>query len=207
MNAHKEALKSWCRTEALPKRFWRPCEVPNPCQRRSQEGTFSKLYSTLPSRLFKRGKQACFLSYRASLEVVKIVFFLRKINDFEGSAIIVFLLFTPSFWPPMRCQKPFKMSPKSTSEGYQIRFLFAKASMIASSIDFGSKMTSQTTPKSVKKLFLTLGAPPLEATTQFRSILDPFGSDLGPHWGRFWKPEWLQNHWMKLNFKRFWHRI
>ena len=153
MNAHKKTLKTWCQTEALPKRFWRPCEVPNPCQRRSQEGTFSELYSIFPSRLFKRGKQACFLSYRASLEVVKIVFFLRKINDFEGSAIIVFLLFTPSFWSPMRCQKPFKMNPKSTSEGYQIRLLFTKASKIASKTNFGSNMTSQSSLKSAPNRF------------------------------------------------------
>ena len=153
MNAYKKTLKTWCQTEALPKRFWRPCEVPNPCQRRSQEGTFSELYSIFPSRLFKRGKQACFLSYRTSLEVVKIMFFLRKINDFEGSAIIGSLLFTSSFWPPMRCQKPSKMGPKSTSEAYQIRLLFAKAFKIASNTNFGSKMTSQSSPKSAPNRF------------------------------------------------------
>ena len=153
MNAHKEALKTSCQTEALPKRFWRPYEAPNPCQRRCQEGTFSELYSVFPSRLFKRGKQACFLSYRTSLEVVEIMFFLRKMNDFEGSAIIVFLLFTPSFGPPMRCPKPFKMSPKSTSEVYQIRLLFAKALKIVSKTDFDSKMTSQSSPKSVPNRF------------------------------------------------------
>ena len=193
MNAHKKTLKTWCRTEALPKRFWRPCEVPNPCQRRSQEGTFSELYSIFPSRLFKRGKQACFLSYRASLEVVKIVFFLRKINDFEGSAIIVFLLFSPSFWAHMRCQKPFKMSPKSTSEGYQIRLLFAKAFKIASKINFGSIMTSQGSPKSTPNRSKQGRARPLEAKTQFRSILDLFGSDLGPHWGPCWTSTWCLN--------------
>ena len=193
MNAFKKALKTWCCTEALPKCFWRPSEVPNPCQRRSQEGTFSELYSIFPSRLFKRGKQTCFLSYRTSLEVVKIVFFLWKINDFEGSAIIVFLLFTPSFWPPMRCQKPFKMSPKSTSEGYQIRLLFAKAFKIASKINFGSNMTSRGSPKSTPNRSKQGIARPLEANTQFRSILDLFGRDLGPHWGRFWTLTWCQH--------------
>ena len=170
-----------------------PKHRPNRCQRRSQQGTCSKLYSILPSRLFKRRKQACFLSYRTSLEVVEIVFILRKINDFEGSAIIVFLLFSPSFWAHMRYQKPFKMSPKSTSEGYQIRLLFTKAFKIASKINFGSNMTSRGSPKSTPNRSKQNVARPLKAKTQFRLILDLFGSDLGPHWGPFWTSTWCQN--------------
>ena len=134
-----------------------------------------------------------FLSYRTCLDVVKLIFFFRKINDFEGSAIIVSLLFTPSFGPPMRCPKPFKMSPKSTSEGYQIRLLFAKAFKIASKTNFGSIMTSQGSPKSIPNRSKQGIARPLEAKTQFRSILDLFGSDLGPHWGPFWTSTWCQN--------------
>ena len=175
------ATQVWCRDD------------PNPCPRRSHQGTFSELYSIFPSRHFKRRKQACFLSYRTSLQVVEIVFFLWKINDFEGSAIIVFLLFSPSFWAHMRCQKPFKMSPKSTSEGYQIRLLFAKAFKIASKTNFGSIMTSQGSPKSTPNRSKQGIARPLEAKTQFRSILDLFGSDLGPHWGPFWTSTWCQN--------------
>ena len=114
-------------------------------------------------------------------------------NDFEGSAIIVSLLFTPSFGPPMRCPKPFKMNPKSTSEGYQIRLLFAKAFKIASKTNFGSNMTSQSSPKSAPNRLKQISARPLEAKTQFRSILDLFGSDLGPHWGPFWTSTWCQN--------------
>ena len=115
---------------------------------RSQEGIFSELYSIFISRLFKRGKQACFLSYRTSLEVLKLLIFHGEINDFEGSAINASLLFTPSFGPSMRYQKPLKMRHKSTSEGYQIKLCFKKAFKIASETDFDAKMASQTSPKS-----------------------------------------------------------
>ena len=80
--------------------------------------------------------------YTRSLEVVKIVIFLRKSNDFEESAILLSLLFPPSFGPPMRPQKPFKMKPKSGSEGYEIKFLFEKAFKNDSDTDFDSKMPS-----------------------------------------------------------------
>ena len=76
------------------------------------------------------------------LQVVKIVIFLRKINDFEESAILLSLLFPPSFGPPMRPQKPFKMKPKSGSEGYEIKLPFEKAFKNDSDTDFDSKMPS-----------------------------------------------------------------
>ena len=77
-----------------------------------------------------------------SLEVVKIVIFLRKINDFEESATLLSLLFPPSFGPPMRPQKPFKIRPKSGSDGYEMKFLFEKAFKNDSDTDFDSQMLS-----------------------------------------------------------------
>ena len=103
-----------------------------------------------------------------------------KINDFEGSTIIVALFFTPPFGLSTRSPKPCKMSPKSISEGYQIRLLFAKASKMASKTNFGSNMTSQSSPRSAPNRLKQEMARALEAKTQFRSILDLFGSDLGP---------------------------
>ena len=137
----------------LSETFWDPPKSQKStwswCPRGEVAQIFSELYSNPQSGGFQRGEEVSFLRSMTSLEVVKIVIFLWKINDFEGSAINVSLPFTPSFGPSMRYQKPFKMSPTSTSEGYQIRLLFSKAFKIASKTDFCSKITSQSSSKSV----------------------------------------------------------
>ena len=89
----------------------------------------------------------------------------------------------------MRYQKPLKMSPTSTSEGYHIKLCFEKAFKIASEVDFDSKMASQTPPKSAPNRWLEASAWFFEAKTLFTSILDVFWSDLGPHWEQFWNSE------------------
>ena len=77
-----------------------------------------------------------------SLEVVKIVIFHRKINDFEESATLQSLRILPPFGPSMRPQKFLKINPKSGSEGYEIKLLFEKAFKNDSDTDFDSKMPS-----------------------------------------------------------------
>ena len=94
------------------------------------------------------------------LEVVQIVIVLRKFNDFEGSALILSLPWNPLFGSFGRSQKPFKRSPKSISEGYQIRLIFAKAFKIASKTDFDSKMTSQSPSKRLPKRHQNLPETP-----------------------------------------------
>ena len=81
------------------------------------------------------------------------------------------------------------MGPTSTSEGYQIKLCFEKAFKIASEADFDSKMASQTPPKSAPNRWLEVSARLFEAKTLFALILDPFWSDLGPHWEQFWTSE------------------
>ena len=116
-----------------------------------------------------------------SLEVVKVVIFIGKINDFEESTTIQSLRITPPFGPPMRPQKPLKMRPKSTSEGYQIKLLFEKAFKNASDSDFDSKITPKPPPQSRPKQLQKLSPPPFDTILQFRSILDHFGIDFRPH--------------------------
>jgi len=79
------------------------------------------------------------------------VIFLRKINDFEESAILQSLRITSLFGSPIRLQTPFEMSSKSIYLEYQIKLCFEKAFKNALDTDFGSKMTSRTTPKSNPK--------------------------------------------------------
>ena len=84
-----------------------------------------------------------------SLEIVKVVIFLLKINDFEGYALFLSLPLIPFFGPLGRSQKPLKRRPKSTPERYQIQLCLERSLKIASETELGSKMTSQTTPKSL----------------------------------------------------------
>ena len=85
------------------------------------------------------------------LEVAKVEIFLWKIDDLEGSALILSLPLNPLFGSLGRSQKPLKRSPKSISEGYQIQLRLERSFIIASKTDLASKMTLQTAPKSVPK--------------------------------------------------------
>ena len=121
--------------------------MPNCCPRGYFFATFLE-----PSikRLSERIRSP-FLRFMRLLEVAKVAIFLWKINDLEGSALILSLPWNPFFGSLGRSQKPLKRSPKSTSEGYQIQLRLERSFIIASKTDLGSKMTPQTAPKSVPK--------------------------------------------------------
>ena len=113
----------------------------------------------------------------------------------------VFVSYFPRLGPPRRPQKPFKRSPKSSSEEYQMKLRLERAFKIASKIDFGSKSIPRLPPNRLQNRFqsgLPLGSP---SHTIFwgckrllSSILDNFGIDLGPPWEWFWTLKWCQIH-------------
>ena len=110
---------------------------------------------------------------------------------------------------------------KASSEEEQNKLPFERAFKIASEINFGFKMTSQSAsklfPKSVQKWSLPIGARHHDARrlwdgqerswTPLGSILEPqlvsnhFRSDFGFHWDRFWSSNWCQNHETVKKFK------
>ena len=123
-----------CNREAFPKQFRSVFEASKERQRRSRGGTFSHRLSMSFSGRFKRRNTLTSLPFSTYLRHAKSVFFRRKIYDFEASAGILLLLLSPPFSYPMRPQNPFRMSSKSSSEGYQIQPRFMKGFKIASKL-------------------------------------------------------------------------
>ena len=87
------------------------------------EATFLEVCVMSLSSHLKRGYEASFLFIATPLEVVELVFFLRKINDFKGSPIIVSLMVAPSSLAPMKPQNQCKTSLKALPRGCTIMLL------------------------------------------------------------------------------------
>ena len=81
-----------------------------------------------------------------SPEVVKVVISHRKINDFESSALILSLLFITPSGAPIRLQKPLRLSPTPSSEGYQINCFSQRAFKITSRWIWTPKCSPKASP-------------------------------------------------------------
>ena len=145
MRPNKGLSEAFLDPKTTPKSRWNWC---------SRGYFFATLLEPSIKRLSERIRSP-FLRFMRLLEVVKVLIFLAKINDVEGSALILSLLLIPLFGSLGKSKNLLKWVPNRPRKG--IKFSFGWKGLLSSlQVRFWLENYSPGRPQIGSKIFLKL---------------------------------------------------